>query len=141
MPDQVSRNFRINRMLATLTGAYGLLAMALGILGVYGVTSFSVSRRTREIGIRMALGADRASVVRGIVRGALVQAAAGVALGGAAAWYGARLIAGFLYGLEARDPVVLGGAAIVLLASAAAAAAVPALRASRIQPTIALRAE
>jgi len=141
MPDQVSGNFRINRMLATLTGAYGLLAMALGILGVYGVTSFGVARRTREIGIRMALGADSASIVRGIVRGAVVQAAAGVGLGGAIAWYGARLIGGFLYGIEARDPVVLGGAAIVLLASAAAAAAVPALRASRIEPTVALRAE
>lgn len=141
METQVAGNFRINRMLARLAVAYGLLALALAVLGVYGVTAYGVAQRTREIGVRMALGADRARVVRGIMRGALVQAAAGVAIGGAVALYGAKLVGSFLYHIDPRDPFVLGVSLGVLVASAAAASALPAIRAARISPSSALRNE
>jgi predicted permease len=141
MTTQISGNFRINRMLARLTVAYGLLALALAILGVYGVTAYGVAQRTREIGVRMALGADRARVVRGVMRGAVVQAVTGVVIGGIAAFYAARLVGSFLYEIDPRDPLVLGAGCLVLVLSAGAAAALPALRASRISPSRALRSE
>ncbi|MEX2271628.1 MAG: ADOP family duplicated permease [Vicinamibacterales bacterium] len=141
METQVAGNFRINRMLARLTTAYGLLALALAILGVYGVTAYSVTQRTREIGVRIALGADRPRVVAGVMRGALVQAAVGVVAGGIAAYFAVRLVGSFLYDIEGRDPIVLGVSVLILLVSAAGAAALPALRASRISPSQALRAD
>ncbi|HXT70600.1 MAG TPA: ADOP family duplicated permease [Vicinamibacterales bacterium] len=148
LADQVSVNFRVNRLMATLTGAYGLLALALASLGLYGVTAYGVAKRTREIGIRMALGADRTIVVRDVLRGALTQTGAGLLLGIPAALFAVPpalaatgTTAGPLYGIDARDPTVLTVAALVLIGSAAAAAIIPARRAAAIDPTRALRAD
>ncbi|HEX6322424.1 MAG TPA: ADOP family duplicated permease [Vicinamibacterales bacterium] len=136
---QIGGNFRMQRMLARLTTAYGILALALAVLGIYGVTAFGVARRTREIGVRIALGASRARVIRPIVGGAIAQAAAGIVIGGAAAWFAASLVGSFLYDIGARDPFVMSAALAVLIVSAAAAAAVPAWRASGIEAAQALR--
>jgi ABC-type antimicrobial peptide transport system permease subunit len=148
MRDQVGLNFRVNRLLSSLTAAYGLLALALASLGLYGVTAYGVARRTREIGVRMALGADRARVVRDVLRGALAQTALGLAFGLPAALVAvpAALAAtgsttSQLYGIGARDPVVLTMVALTLLLSATIAAAIPARRAAAVDPTRALRSE
>src|SRR5690606_27188671 len=139
MEQQVSGNFRTNRLLASLTSAYGLLALALATLGVYGVTAYGVTQRRREIGIRMALGASAGRVTKDILTGAVGQTALGLALGIPAALAAVTIVASFLYQVEARDPRVIGSTAAVLLVSAAAAGFAPARRASRISPTEALR--
>jgi ABC-type antimicrobial peptide transport system permease subunit len=141
MPDQVSANFRMNRLMARLTSAYGVLALLLASIGLYGVTAYAVTSRTREIGVRMALGANRADVVRAMLRGPLVQTAVGLILGAPLAVVAVQAIATQLYGVEARDPFFLGGAMIALAVSAVVAAAVPAWRAASVDPTRALRAE
>jgi len=139
MADQVAGNFRLNQLLSGLTSAYGLLALALAFLGLYAVTSFTVARRTREIGIRMALGADRSRVIRDVVRGALGHTLLGLVVGVPAALLSTGTIAALLYSVQPRDPFVISGAALVLLLSAVVAAAVPARRAAAVDPTRALR--
>jgi len=139
MADQVAGNFRMNRLLSGLTSAYGVLALALAFLGLYAVTSSTVARRTREIGIRMALGADRSRVIRDVVREALGHTAGGLVVGIPIALLSTGTIAALLYSVQPRDPLVIGGAALVLLVSTVVAAAVPARRASRVEPTRALR--
>lgn len=139
MADQVAGNFRMNGLLSGLASAYGLLALALAFLGLYAVTSFTVARRTREIGIRMALGADRNRVIRDVVRGAIGQTLLGLVVGVPAALLSTGAIATLLYSVTPRDPFVIGGAAFVLLISAVVAAAVPARRAAGVDPTKALR--
>jgi macrolide transport system ATP-binding/permease protein len=148
MADQVSLNFRVNRLMASLTAAYGVLALVLASLGLYGVTAYNVTRRTREIGIRMALGADRSRVVRDVLRGALLQTGIGLLFGIPAALIAVPAalaatgsVASQLYGIDARDPTVLAIAVFVLIASAVAAAVIPARRAASIDPTSALRME
>lgn len=141
MAQQVSGNFRTNRLLASLTTAYGLLALALATLGVYGVTAYGVTQRRREIGIRMALGASAGRVTRDVLQGALGQTAIGLVVGIPAALAAVTIVASFLYQVEARDPRVIGGTAVVLIVSAAAAGFAPARRASRINPTEALRSD
>jgi len=133
--------------MASLTAAYGLLALALASLGLYGVTAYSVARRTREIGVRMALGADRIRVLRDVLKGALRQTALGLAFGIPAALYAVPAalattgpVASQLYGIDARNPVVLIVATLILVASAALAAIIPARRAASVDPTLALRA-
>lgn len=139
LADQVAGNFRMNRLLSGLTSAYGLLALALAFLGLYAVTSFAVARRTHEIGIRMALGADRKRVIRDVIRGALGHTLAGLAVGIPTALLSTGTIAALLYSVKPRDPWVIGGAALILLLSAVIAAAVPARRAASVDPTRALR--
>jgi predicted permease len=139
MERQVAGNFRTNRLLAALTSAYGVLALALASLGLYGVTSYGVSRRAHEIGVRMALGAAPGQIVWEIMRSALTQSAMGLAIGLPAALLTAGLIASQLYNVPARDPWVFGAATIVLLFTAAAASALPARRAAAVDPTKALR--
>lgn len=141
MDEQVSGNFGLNRLMARLTGAYGLLALALATLGVYGVTAYGVAQRRREFGIRMALGADAATLIRGVLRGALGQTILGLLVGIPAALAAVSVIGTFLYEVEARDPRVIGMATLVLLLSAAAAGIAPARRAARINPNEALRAD
>jgi predicted permease len=148
MADQVSANFRVSRLMASLTASYGLLALALASLGLYGVTAYGVAKRTREIGIRMALGADRSRVVRDVLRGAVTQTALGLLFGLPAALLAvpSALAAtgtggNVLYGIEARDPVVLTVAVLVLIGSAIVAAVIPARRAASIDPTRALRSD
>jgi predicted permease len=141
LPEQVSANFRMNRLMARLTSAYGVLALLLAAIGLYGVTAYAVTSRTREIGVRMALGADRGRIVRTMLRGPLGQTMIGLAIGAPLALLAVRAISAQLYGVEPQNPAVLGGAMLALAASAVVAAAVPAWRAASVDPTRALRAE
>jgi predicted permease len=141
MTEQVSGNFRNNRMLAGLTSAYGVLALALAALGLYGVTSYGVTRRTQEIGVRMALGATRPQIVWSVLRGALLQTGIGLVLGVPLALMLAGFTAAYLYEVQARDVPVLAGAVATLLVTAIAAAIWPARRAAAVEPTNALRAQ
>lgn len=129
------------RTLTTLVGGFAVLALVLAALGIYGVLSFVVANRTREIGLRMALGAAAAATVGLFLRRGVLLAAAGAALGLTFAAAAGRLLGGLLYGVGALDPAVFAGVAAVLLVTATAAAAVPALRATRVDPVEALRSE
>jgi predicted permease len=141
LPAQVSANFRLERLMARLTSIYGLLALALASLGLYGVTAYGVSQRTREIGVRMALGADRWRVVRTCVRGPLVQTCAGLAIGLPCAYFAGQVLSTQLYGVGSLDPKVFAGATLALTVSAFLAAALPARRAASVNPAAALRGE
>jgi predicted permease len=141
MARQVSLNFGLNRLMARLTGAYALLALAVAALGLYGVTAYEVVRRTREIGVRMALGAERSRILREVLGSALTQTGVGLLLGAPMAFLGTGALASLLYGVEPRNPIALGGAALVLVVSAVLAAVVPARRAASVDPTQALRAD
>jgi predicted permease len=141
MTTQVSGNFRIERLMARATTTYGLLALLLASLGLYGVTSYGVRQRTREIGVRMALGAGREKILRTIVRGPFVDTLAGLALGVPLTVMAGRALSTQLYGLDADSPRVIAMAIALLLVTAAAAAAIPARRATAIDPAQALRGE
>ena len=133
----VSRQ-RFNMWVMTVFGGCALLLAAIGI---YGLMAYSVEQRTQEIGIRLALGAEASTVRRMVVRQGMTLALVGVAIGLAAAFGLARLITTFLFGVTARDPLVFGGVPLVLAAVALFAVWLPALRASRVDPLIALRSE
>ena len=122
----------------SLLAVFGLLALALASVGLYGVMSYSVSQRTREIGLRMALGADRRGVMRLVLGQGLVLVGAGVVLGLGGALASTRAVAALLYG-SAFDPVSFVGAPLVLVLIAFLASVPPALRASRVDPIVALR--
>jgi macrolide transport system ATP-binding/permease protein len=139
--EQVALNFNQERLIARLTELFGVLALILACLGLYGLTAYTVARRTNEIGIRMALGADRRNVLGLVLRSAMFQVGLGLVIGIPAALAGGRLLATQLYQVKSYDPVILGAAAIVLAASAILAASIPARRASRVDPIIALRHE
>jgi predicted permease len=139
--EQVAVNFRIERLMSRLTSMYGLLALALATVGLYGVTAFGVSQRTREIGVRVALGADRRRIVGTVVRGPVLQTVVGLVIGAPLALAASRSIATQLYGVGSADPAIFGTTTVVLLASTVIAALVPALRAASINPTEALRGE
>jgi macrolide transport system ATP-binding/permease protein len=126
---------------AASVSAVGVVAMALAAIGLYGVIAYSVARRTREIGIRMALGARPSAVVGLVMRQGLALAAAGVAVGALLALGAAKAVAGALYGVGYLDPVAWGGAIVLLVAVSALANLVPARRASIVDPSGALRAE
>jgi predicted permease len=138
---QVAGNFNQERLIARLTSLFGLLALILASVGLYGVMSYFVVRRTSEIGIRMALGATRSSVVRIVLRGVLVQIVLGLVLGIPAALLAGHLMASQLYGVKAYDPLALAGATVVLAICAAFAGFIPARRAASIEPMQALRTE
>ena len=138
---QVAGNFDQERLTARLTSLFGILALILASVGLYGVMSYFVARRTSEIGIRMALGATRSSVVSMVLRGALWQILIGLALGIPAALYAGHLMESLLYGVVSYDPVALVGAPLALVLCAAAAAFIPARRAASIEPMQALRTE
>ena len=129
------------RIAAAVAGSLGLVGLLLAAIGIYGVTSYSVARRVREIGIRMALGADEQSVLRLVLRQGLTLTAAGVAIGAAAAAIVAQLIRSLLFGIRPLDPVSFAAAAVLLTLVAALAAVGPARRAARVDPMLALRAE
>lgn len=129
------------RLWAYVLTSFAGLALVLVSVGVYGVMSHSVGQRTREIGIRMALGAERRDVLRSIVGQGLMMVLAGVGLGLAAALALGRLLSGLLYGMSGTDPVTLVAVSVVLLIIAGLACGLPARRAVRVDPTIALRAE
>ena len=139
--EQVAINFNQQRLIARLTELFSLLALLLASVGLYGVTAYNVTRRTNEIGIRMALGANRGNVVRMILRGALSQVGLGLCVGVPLAMVCGQYLAHQLYGVSRFDPLVLGGAAIALGLCALFAGLLPARRAASIEPSEALRAE
>ncbi len=128
------------RFVVLLLGGFALFALVLASLGIYGVISYSVGQRTQEIGIRMALGASAGGLQARIISQTLALAVAGIALGAAASWILARSLGSLLYGVSASDPVTFLGMLAVLVLVAAIAGYLPARRASRIDPSIALRA-
>ncbi len=138
---QVAGNFVQERLIAQLTSLFGILALIIASVGLYGVMSYFVARRTGEIGIRMALGATRPAVVAMVLRGALWQILIGLALGIPAALYAGHLMKSLLYGIGTYDPLALGGAVLVLALCAAVAGFIPARRAASIEPMQALRIE
>ncbi len=138
---QVARNFNQDRLFARLTSLFGVLALTLASVGLYGVVSFFVARRTSEIGIRMAMGATRASVVSMVLCGAAWQVLVGTALGIPAALYAGHLISSMLYRVSGYDPLAYFGGTIVLGFCAAIAGFIPARRAASIDPMLALREE
>jgi predicted permease len=139
--EQIDATMQQERIFASLTAAFGVLALALACVGVYGVVAYSVAQRTNEIGIRLALGALPRQVLAMVLREASWLSLAGVAVGIAAALVSARLVKSLLYGLQPTDPVVLAGAAILLLGVGLASSWIPARRAARLQPIEALRHE
>jgi putative ABC transport system permease protein len=122
-------------------GGFSLLALIIALIGVHGVVSYAVSRRTREIGIRVALGARGDRVVRELVREHVPAIAGGLAVGLALAAAGTRAMASFLYGVSATDFTTFAGASLLMAAVALAAAAIPARRAAKVDPMTALRYE
>ena len=141
MAIQVGESLFVERMVAALSVAFGALATVLAAIGLYGVMSYAVARRTREIGIRMALGAARRSVLWLVLKEVAVLAVLGVAGGLAGAFYVTRRVESQLFGVAPNDPLTLGAAVIMLLVVALLAGLLPARRATGIDPILALRAE
>jgi macrolide transport system ATP-binding/permease protein len=139
--EQVAGNFNQSRLVARITGLFGILALILASVGLYGVMSYFVTRRTSEIGIRMALGATRKSVIALIMRGAMWQILFGLALGIPAALLAGHYMASQLYQMSGSDPWALSGATLVLVICAAVAGFIPAHRAASVEPVEALRVE
>jgi len=139
--EQIADRFTDDRMLARLTGLFGVLALLLATLGLYGVTAYNVARRTSEIGIRMALGAERVSVTAMVMRAALVQAGIGLAIGVPAAVLCVHFFESQLYEIKGAHASVLSGSILVLLISASLAGLIPARRAAKVDPMVALRYE
>jgi predicted permease len=137
----IDDDFSQQNMIASLSWLFGAIGLVLAAVGLYGVTTYGVQQRTSEIGVRMALGADRASVVAMVLRGAFWQVGIGLALGIPAAIGAGYLIASRLFGVAPWDPLVVAGATLLLGAAAFVAAAVPARRASSVDPMHALRAD
>jgi predicted permease len=138
---QVKANFTQQAMIAKLTSFFGFLALILASIGLYGVTSYSVERRTSEIGIRMALGADRIHMLVMVLRSAFLQVGIGLAIGIPVTLISGRLMSSQLFGVKPYDPVVLSITTVVLGAAAFVAAVIPARRAANTEPMLALRTE
>ena len=141
LEQQVERSFDQQRAVASLAGLFGLVALVLAAIGLYGVTAYSVARRTNEIGLRMALGADRGKVIGIVLRGAFRRVVAGLVLGLPLAVGAGYLLSAQLYGVSFWDPAALGIATASLASVALIASIVPAARAASIAPMSALRAE
>jgi ABC-type antimicrobial peptide transport system permease subunit len=141
MQDEVDINLDQQRTVAQMTGLFGILALILAAVGLYGVTAYAVERRTGEIGVRMALGADRSDVMKLVLRGAFLQILLGLAIGIPVAIGCSRLIAAKLYEVKGWDPLVLGVAIVTLAGCAFLASIIPARRAASINPVQALRIE
>ncbi len=139
--EQVNRSLNTEHMLATLSGSFSALALLLSLVGLYGVMSFVVTQRTREIGIRLALGAQRWSAVWLVLRDALTMILWGIAIGLPLVWASGRLVESQLYDVGPADPVVIAAAILILGSAAIAAAFIPARRASGVNPTDALRVD
>jgi predicted permease len=138
---QVALSLSRERLVATMTATFGTLATLLAIVGLYGVMSYTVARRTREIGVRVALGATSTAISWLVIREVLVIAAAGIAVALPAAWWLGRFVSAQLYGVTPGDPLTIGGAIVLLLLVALAAGLVPSARAARLNPNVALRTE
>ena len=141
LQEQVDSNLDQQRAIAQMTGLFGLLALILAAVGLYGVTAYAVERRTSEIGVRMALGANRTNVIRLVLRGAFLQILIGLAIGIPISIGCSRLIANQLYQVKGWDPLVLSVSILALGICAFLASIIPARRAASINPVTALRTE
>ena len=141
LEEQVNRSLNTERILAALSAAFGTLALLLSLVGLYGVMSFVVTQRTREIGIRLALGATRSATVWLVLRDALMMIAAGIAIALPCVWALGRLVESQLYDVKPTDPAMIATATLILCSAALGAALIPARRASAVNPTEALRFE
>jgi predicted permease len=141
MEDVVASQLVQERMIAQLAGFFSVFALTLSSLGLYGTLSYAVARRTREIGVRMALGASVRSVLALVVRQGVALALLGCGVGLAGAFALTRLVASLLYGVEANDPITFAATALILLAVALLASWIPAQRAAKVDPMVALRYE
>ncbi|MGQ0640458.1 MAG: ABC transporter permease [Gemmatimonadaceae bacterium] len=139
MDDQVAASLLPQRVAAAVLWLFGVVALLLAAVGLYGVIAYSVTTRTREIGVRIALGAQRSDVVRSVVKESLTLVALGALIGVPAAWAATRLISGFLLGVTSSDPFAYGAAIAVLAAVTLAASWLPARRASRVDPVVAFK--
>jgi ABC-type antimicrobial peptide transport system permease subunit len=139
--EQIAEQFTEQRLIARLTMLFGTLALLLATIGLYGVTAYSVERRTPEIGIRMALGAERSGVAAMVMRGALIQTALGLAIGIPVAFWCVRYVKALLYEITSADAQVMTGAIIALAVAGFVAGLVPARHAATIAPASALRTE
>jgi predicted permease len=137
----VARNFNQERLIARLAELFGALALTLACIGLYGVTAYAVARRTHDIGIRMALGAERANILVMVLRSAFAQLGLGLAIGIPVALVGGRVLADQLYGVKNYDLMIVGLATMVLVFAAFLAASIPARRAARVDPLVALHYE
>lgn len=141
MAERLARQTTRDRLAVRLMIGFAAAALLLAVIGVYGVISYSVSTRTREIGIRSALGATKLQAVRLVLRGALWPLVSGIILGLGGIWSLQRFVSSLMYGADPADPVILGSVALLLLVIGAAASLVPAMRATRVEPVTALRAD
>ena len=138
--DEMRRHFAA-KFAMNLMGLFALISLALASLGLYGVLAYAVSQRTKEFGIRMALGADRARLLHQVIREGAMLTVGGVFLGVAGSFAAARLIGSLLVGVDAKDPRTFAAVSLSLMIVAAAASYIPARRATRVDPMIALRHE
>jgi ABC-type antimicrobial peptide transport system permease subunit len=141
MQQEVELSFEQERAVASLAGLFGIVALVLAAIGLYGVTAYSVAQRTNEIGIRMALGADRTRVMQMVLNGAFRRVLVGLVLGLPLAVGAGKLISAQLYGVSSWDPMALTIAAVALAICSFFAAIIPANRAASISPVDALRIE
>jgi putative ABC transport system permease protein len=141
MSEWVSTSAAQPRLNASLLGVFACVALLVAAIGTYGVLAYSVSQRTKELGLRMALGADRAGVLRLVVREGMTVGLAGIVIGVLAAAGISRTLSALVYGISIRDPSTYVGVAAMLAVVALLSCAVPALRASRVDPMEALRLE
>jgi len=141
LSEQVNAAMVQERMMATLASGFGALALMLACLGLYGLLDYTVARRTKEMGIRMALGARPGRLIRMVVRGAVQLVVLGIALGLPAAWAASQWVKSMLFGLTPADPATIAGSALLLAIAALLAAYVPARRAANVDPMVALRWE
>jgi predicted permease len=141
LDDQIDRSLNTERILAALSGAFGALALLLSLVGIYGVMSFVVTQRTREIGIRIALGATGASAIRLVLRDAIVMVVAGMAIALPCVAALGRLVESQLFGVTPTDPLSIAQSTLLLATAALGAAFIPAYRASRVNPNEALHLE
>ena len=141
MKAQIGESLFVERMVAALSAAFGLLATLLAAIGLYGVMSYAVTMRTREIGLRVALGADRRAVLMLVLREVAVLAALGIAIGLPGGYGLGKVVESQLFGLNARDPLTFAVATLALVTTAFVAGLIPALRAARVDPMTALRYE
>jgi predicted permease len=141
MQAQIGESLFVERMVARLSAAFGLLATVLAAIGLYGVMSYAVTMRTREIGLRVALGADRRAVLGLVLREVAILAVLGIGIGLPGGFGIGKLIESQLFGLSARDPLTFGAATVALVTTAFVAGLIPAVRAARVDPMTALRYE
>jgi len=141
MLDVISNSLSARRFTRLLLGTFALLALVLAGVGVYGVVSYSVTQSTHDIGVRMALGANRRAVLGAVLKGAMRMAALGIALGAATAFAATRVMKELLFGVSATDPVTFGAVALLLASVTLLASYIPALRATKVDPIVALRCE